>query len=364
MEGADLGVSELFPIPDERVDERDTMFARSARRPGTGPYGDYYAREPGRKAVDDRIRSLPELGRPGGRYYDPGISPEADHLFESIEGIQPDEERVASWSRALSSATDPTGTLRTLCLSLGAVSVGAAPVDPAFVYTHKGRLDEDYGEPVRLQHPGALVFLLEMDHETMQEAPRSAVLLESARQYYRAAEIGKTAAAAIRAAGYDAKAHYDAHYDVILPPLAIRAGLGELGRHNILIAPRFGTRVRIGAVTTDLPLRHGSPVDLGVRSFCEVCSKCARSCPPGALSSGRPAPVRGVEKWPTDTERCYAYWRAMGTDCGICMTVCPFSHPDGPFHNLVRWVVRTLPFTHRLLSWFDDLVYGRAWDRS
>ena len=46
-----------------------------------------------------------------------------------------------------------------------------------------------------------------------------------------------------QAAGHDAKPHYDAHYDVILPPLAVHAGLGELGRNNILVADRFGSRV-------------------------------------------------------------------------------------------------------------------------
>jgi len=357
-------VKELFSIPDERVDERDTMFARAARRPDTGPYADYYGRNPGLKVGDDRIRTLPRLGEPGGKFYDPARSPEADRLFESIEEITPDETVVRRWSGRLSAAGDPTGILRSLCTSLGAVACGAAPLDPAFLYTHKGRFDADYGEQVRLRHPSVLVFLVEMDHGAMQRAPRAEVLTESARQYYRAAEIAKNVEAVIRAAGSDAKAHYDAHYDVILPPLAVRAGLGNLGRHNLLIAPRYGTRVRIGAVTTELPLRHGRPVDLGVRSFCEVCRKCARSCPPGALSLDEAVPVRGVVKWPTDIERCYRYWRGLGTDCGICMAICPFSHRDSPFHNLVRWMVRHLPFTHRLLSWCDDLFYGRTWSRS
>jgi len=38
-------------------------------------------------------------------------------------------------------------------------------------------------------------------------------------------------------------------------PLAVDAGLGELGRNGLLITPQFGPRVRLCKVFTDLPLR-------------------------------------------------------------------------------------------------------------
>ncbi len=144
--------------------------------------------------------------------------------------------------------------------------------------------------------------------------------------------------------------------------MAVRAGLGELGRHNILIADRFGSRVRIGAVTTTLELESSAPVDLGADHFCTVCRKCADNCPSHALSLGEKEDVRGVAKWPTNVERCYRYWRTVGTDCGICMAVCPFSHRNTAFHSLVRRVVRHAPWTHRMAAWLDDLVYGRGWN--
>ena len=81
-----------------------------------------------------------------------------------------------------------------------------------------------------------------------------------------------------------------------------------------------------------------------------------------SLFHGKNESVRGVEKWPTNVERCYGYWRTVGTDCGICMAVCPFSHRDNPFHGLVRSVVRHARWTHRPAVWFDDLVYGRRWN--
>ena len=105
----------------------------------------------------------------------------------------------------------------------------------------------------------------------------------------------------------------------------------------------------------------GRPVSLGAHRFCKLCKKCAENCPSHALSDGDPVEVRGVEKWPTHVERCYGFWRSAGTDCAICMACCPFSHRDNAFHNLIRWMVRRLPWGDRFYLWCDGLVYGRKW---
>lgn len=345
----------------QRVDERDTMFARAARRPGTDQYEDYYRRRPELREVDDRLRRLPPLLSPEGRYYAPEIAAETARTFAAIETIQPADEDVGPWVERIASTGEPTRVLVEMAVALGAGAAGAAAVDEAWLYSHKGRLDHDYGRPVAADLPWALVFLVEMDHRQMARAPRAPTVLESARQYHRAARISHTIAAALRAAGAAARSHYDAHYEVLLPPLAVAAGLGELGRNNILVADRFGARVRLGAVTTDLPLSPAVPVDLGVHAFCQRCKKCSDNCPTGSLSAGEPELIRGVTKWPTRVERCYAYWRRIGTDCGVCMAVCPFSHRDDWFHALVRRLVRLHPLAARLALVGDDLVYGRRW---
>ena len=41
-------------------------------------------------------------------------------------------------------------------------------------------------------------------------------------------------------------------------------------------------------------------------------------------------------RWRIDAEACFRYWNAVGTDCGRCMAVCPYSHPDTWSHDLVR----------------------------
>lgn len=356
-------MSEAGPKTAARVDERRTMFARAARRPGTPSYEDTYRRWPELQAADDRIRALPALCTPGGRYYDPVVSAEADAYFAAIDRLAPDPDEVDRWAARLAgtAAHGAARTLRDMAHGLGAVAAGCCAVDQAFVYSHKGRQEEDYGRPLGAPLPHALVFLVEMDIAAMRQAPLAPTIRESARQYHRAAHIALTVAAALRAAGRAATPHFDAHYEVILPPLAVAAGLGEVGRNNILVADRFGSRVRIGAVTTEQPLAHDRPVDLGVRRFCAVCRKCADTCPTASLSFGPPEPLPGGSRWPTRVESCYAYWRSIGTDCGICMASCPFSHPDTWPHALVRAVVRRAPALHRLLVLGDDLVYGRRW---
>ncbi len=344
-----------------RVDERDTMFARNARRPNTPAYDDYYSRHPELKSIDDRMRAAPGLCGPNAQLHDERIAARAMGWFEKIDSIVPDPEIVRDWVKRVRIAADATETVREMFTSLGAVAAGFSPLPEEFIYTLKGRHDEDYGSEIDLDHPTAAVFLVEMEFDAMQAAPQPPTIEESAHQYYRAARIALTAAAILKALAVDAKAHYDAHYDVILPPLAVLAGLGELGRNNILIANRFGSRVRIGAVTTNLPLTHDTPIDLGAARFCELCRKCADNCPSHALTTGDREEIRGVRKWPTNVERCFGYWVNLGTDCGICMACCPYSHKNNWFHNLVRACIRHAPFTHRLALWFDDVIYGRDW---
>ncbi len=353
--------SPAFPRPTARTDERDTIFARAARRAGTAPYEEYYSRRPELKEIDDRLRAMPPICGEGTTFYDPEVSGQAERYFEEIPALEPEPALVEEWARRLQASADPAAVLRELALALGALAVGICEIDEEFVYSHRGRHDHHYGEPIDPAHSRAVVFLVEMDHAEMGHAPRARTVRESARQYHRGALISLTLCAVLGRCGHHARSQHDAHYELLLPPLAVKAGLGELGRNNILIADRVGSRVRIGAVSCSLDLPCDTPVDLGAAAFCEICKKCADNCPARALSTDERESVLGVPKWPTATERCYEYWRRIGTDCGICMACCPFSHKDNAFHGLVRWAIRALRRVHRLALWCDDLVYGRKW---
>ena len=352
---------EEIPIPNQQFDERDTMFARMARTPKTKTYDHFYSTNPRLKKKDDTIRNLTPLLEQGGKYYDSYYSNQARHFFDSIEDISVDNAKIEKYLELFKGIKSYSTILKRIILDLGAVAVGCTNLEQKFVYSNKGRFDNYYGQEIYLNHPNVIVFLVEMDHKRMQSAPKAPTILESANQYYNAALISKYIEAIVQKLGFEAKAHYDAHYDVILPPLAIKAGLGELGRNNILIADKYGSRVRIGAVTTNLPLEYDNPISVGADRFCNLCKKCATNCPSKALSVDSKSQIRGIKKWTTNVENCYSLWRKYGTDCGICMAVCPFSHQNNWFHNLIRKGVKFLPIFNKMLLFFDDLLYGKKW---
>lgn len=342
-----------------RVDERDVIFSRMALSPGSRAYRDYYARRPELKDRDDRLRSLPALGEPGGRYYDPLATPFTNACFALLkeggrlaEEIGPDGDATE--------AADLTRLIKGMARYLGAELVGIAELEPAYVYSHRGRYPDRHGQRVRLPHRYAVVIGVEMDIRMVARAPAAPALMESARQYVEAAKVALVLARYLRLLGFSAQAHIDANYRVSVVPLAWKAGLGELGRLNYLITPRFGPRVRWSAVTTDAPLEPDGPISFGVQDLCRECRKCAANCPARAISGGEKVVIRGVERWAFEPERCFAQWKIFGTDCGLCMRVCPLSHPPVGLYRFLRWGLPRSPLARRLLVWWDDLIYGRC----
>ena len=159
---------------------------------------------------------------------------------------------------------------------------------------------------------------------------------------------------------YEARAHIDGNYRVIAPLVARDAGLGEIGRMGLLMTPNQGPRVRLGIVTTNLELHPIERIqNEAVLDFCTICKKCAVNCPSKAIPFEVRQKIDGVLRWRINAESCFLYWNVIGTDCGICMTVCPFSHPDTLPHNLLRWGIARSGFVRRGALGLDDLFYGK-----
>ncbi|MRS02664.1 epoxyqueuosine reductase, partial [bacterium] len=68
--------------------------------------------------------------------------------------------------------------------------------------------------------------------------------------------------------------------EISLRHAAIAAGLGVFGRHNLIVHPRYGTRVIFAAVLTKLELASDPPV---AENPCSGCGLCVQACPVGAL---------------------------------------------------------------------------------
>jgi len=128
--------------------------------------------------------------------------------------------------------------------------------------------------------------------------------------------------------------------------------------------------VRISKVLTDLPLVPDSPIEFGVREFCEVCEICAERCPSQSIMYGDQSVdphnisnVGGVVKWPINAETCRLYWSRMQKDCCTCINVCPYNKPDTQFHRFVRWLTDYARWGDRLYVWGDkSMGYEKAKD--
>jgi reductive dehalogenase len=345
--------------PRVRIDERDIMFSRRLLEPGSRRFREYYAANPDKKAPDEAFRAEPGLLSPGASASHPLAFPAADASFATIEHLRPFVSGETAAKTLEIDAPTATDFLERWTRKLGAVSVGFTELEEYHLYTHVGR-GPDWGQPVTLDHRYAIALTVEMDKATLDHAPLAPTVMESAQQYVESGVIAIQLAEFIRRLGYPARAHIDGNYRVVCPLVARDAGLGEIGRMGLLMTPELGPRVRIAVVTTDLPLvpsaRRRDPTMI---DFCTRCRKCADVCPSDAIQFGDRVDMDGVRRWQIDSEACFTFWCATGTDCARCMRACPYSHPDNWLHNLVRAGVRRSPRFRRLAIRGDDWLYGR-----
>jgi ferredoxin len=291
----------------------------------------------------------------------PPVFAATDATFELIEAMRDAVNGTVARERTEHQAAAMTAYVKGLAHFWGAHTVGITELEPYHVYTHIGRGSGEYGAKITLEHRYAITFTVEMDHAMVGAAPAAPTTLESAHQYANAAQIAIQLGNFVRSQGYPARAHIDGDYRVVAPLVARDAGLGEIGRMGLLMTPSLGPRVRLGVVTTDLPLipdpRSNDP---SIFDFCQVCKKCADTCPVRAIPSGDRQEIDGALRWRINQEICYRYWCVTGTDCARCMALCPYSYPDNPVHNLVRWAVRHSGAARRAVIWLDRVFYGAA----
>ncbi|MCX6566655.1 MAG: hypothetical protein NTW38_09615 [Candidatus Aminicenantes bacterium] len=98
--------------------------------------------------------------------------------------------------------------------------------------------------------------------------------------------------------------------------IAFLAGLGHIGRNNLLVHPALGSRVRLVTVLTNMPLEASAPSD----ADCGSCVACLASCPAQAIKT-RPEDF--------DHRRCFEKLEefrrlrfASQHICGICVKAC------------------------------------------
>jgi epoxyqueuosine reductase len=105
---------------------------------------------------------------------------------------------------------------------------------------------------------------------------------------------------------------------------AVRGGLGWIGKSSLLITKKYGPRVRISTILTNVPFQTNGLLE---KNYCGNCRKCADACPAGAIignswNEGVPREnlidVKKCDLWKINN-----YSRFHGHVCGICVAVCP-----------------------------------------
>ena len=105
--------------------------------------------------------------------------------------------------------------------------------------------------------------------------------------------------------------------------VAVLSGLGYVGKSGLLLSEKYGGKVRLATVLTDMPLEAEHAV---IENGCGDCTVCKNACPAGAIFGEKPT-ADGERNF--DPEKCSRYMKehfqdiGRGSVCGVCIKVCP-----------------------------------------
>jgi len=318
----------------QRVDERESGFNKALR----GAFGPYLSKERHRF-----VAKHPLSGALVQMQFT--LSDIVDGIVAANEAPLPDDPKLIARH------------IKETAYFLRADLVGICELPPYAVYSNS----METGKPVELNHKYAIAIVIDQDFKTADATVGNDWISNSMSflAYSTSGFIACILADYIRRLGYPARAHHARNYQVVVPPILLSAGIGEMCRiGDIVLNPFLGPRFKTAVVTTDLPLATDKPIDFGLQDFCSRCGQCARYCPGGAISFGEKVIFNGYEKWPNDVEKCTGQrvGNKEGAGCGVCIAVCPWNKPYTPFHRFVGWTMRKIPIATRFAVWGDELM--------
>jgi len=261
-----------------------------------------------------------------------------------------------------------TRYVKKAAVHFGADLVGICKMDHRWIYSHSYWLKEtaDRHQPQEIPEEYKYVIVMGFGGGSYLRRYFPSYINTWSSNGYRQVLTNAHLSAFIRCLGFKT---IDCSFDdvALAIPQAMQAGLGQLGRNNLLITPRFGESVRLGQIFTDLPLIPDAPIDFGVTEFCNVCKKCAKECPSGSISHGNRTSERvsisnvaGELKWQFNPETCHIHLYGHKDPCQTCVSVCPFTKPNTFFHRGVRWFIDKARWADSFYARMDDVFgYGK-----
>ncbi len=217
-----------------------------------------------------------------------------------------------------------TGKVKSFILAQGADLVGVAPVE-RFAKAPEGHRPADFLPGARSVGVIAIRLLDSILDDLPQSRPRY-----TEHFYMTNIELNVCAnktARFLTNRGFPSSPIFYSGYELNIPhpvPLfdemsfrhaAVEAGLGRIGRNQLLITPQFGPRVRLILVLTEAELRPDDKIQ-GDLCYPEKCGyKCQVSCPAKALQKDGTIDKSACSKYMFETLK---YLR-----CGICVASCP-----------------------------------------
>ena len=260
---------------------------------------------------------------------------------------------------------DPAATaklIKKVSYEFGSVLTGIAKLNPDWVYAYPFRrrgfpMDEPLEVPTHWEY--AIVVGTPMSWDPLYANPNFGT---SEDAYSKSRIVAYRLVSFIKQLGYAARPHTPgADYDLMVPPILVDAGIGEQGRHGVVVTPELGSNYRPAIVTTNLPLAVDKPIRFGVQKFCRSCKICATQCPSGAITKGDKCVVRGYRRYAISPSKCLRFWNSnlgnMG--CRICVAACPYTRKANWIHRSALQLTAHDPtgLSHRLLTGLQTRFY-------
>jgi len=301
------------------------------------------------------------------------------HVSDILTEINTDKDRREGFSDVFTIQTpvaknridlgteiQASSEIKKIAQAFGAGLVGITSYDKRWEYSNKysDMSLKSYPPEIPYTLSNVIVIAQPMDYELIKTVPSALSGSATGLGYSHDALTVLSLTQYIRNLGYEAIGSMN---DTSLAiPYAIKAGLGEYGRNGLLITKKFGPRVRLGKIYTNLPLKHDKPIKFGVKEFCNICNLCAKACPVKAIPETLPSEktynisnISGVKKWSVDGEKCFSFWTSQNSDCSICIRVCPYNKDYSKWIHKVGLKLASTWLRHIML-WLDvNLGYGK-----